>query len=417
MSETILQLRERRNALAKEARNLVDTNPGANWKADTHGKRYDEIVGDIGNLDAEIKRKETVMQLDAERVFTDAGGREMPVNAIRVATRNYLRGGLEGMSAEDRAALNLERDNGGMRFRNTLSGDPANGTQGGDTVQTDIVSRVTEKLKLFGGMRQVSEIIQTAQGNPLSFPTSDGTSETGELVAENAAATAADPSFGTTPLNVYKFSSKVVAVPWELLQDSSVNIEDFVANRLGTRLGRIQNTKFTKGSGTNEPTGIITASSAGKTGLTGQTATVIYDDLVDLVHSVDPAYRAGGKCRFMFHDNTLAVIRKLKDSQGRPIFIPGYYDNGIAAGVADTLLGYQYQINQDIATMAANAKSIAFGDFSYYKIRDVMALTLFRFTDSVYASQGQVGFLAWMRSGGNLVDVGGAVRYYANSAT
>ena len=42
---------------------------------------------------------------------------------------------------------------------------------------------------------------------------------------------------------------------------------------------------------------------------------------------------------------------------------------------------------------------------------------MFRFTDSAYAKNGQVGFLAWLRSGGNLVDVGGAVKYYANSAS
>ena len=67
--------------------------------------------------------------------------------------------------------------------------------------------------------------------------------------------------------------------------------------------------------------------------------------------------------------------------------------------------------------MAANAKSIAYGDFSFYTIRDVMDVQMFRFTDSAYAKLGQVGFLAWMRAGGNFVDVGGAVKLYVNSAT
>jgi len=61
-------------------------------------------------------------------------------------------------------------------------------------------------------------------------------------------------------------------------------------------------------------------------------------------------------------------------------------------------------------------ESILFGDYSKYIIRDVMAATLFRFTDSAYAKLGQVGFLMWMRSGGNLVDTA-AVKYYQNSAT
>ncbi|MNJ81282.1 Phage capsid family protein [compost metagenome] len=67
--------------------------------------------------------------------------------------------------------------------------------------------------------------------------------------------------------------------------------------------------------------------------------------------------------------------------------------------------------------MAASAKSILFGDFNRYKIRDVMQVLLFRMTDSAYTKKGQVGFLAFLRSGGRLMDVGGALKYYQNSAT
>ena len=111
----------------------------------------------------------------------------------------------------------------------------------------------------------------------------------------------------------------------------------------------------------------------------------------------------------------LKVIRKLKDTAGRPIFLPGY--DGLGGPMPDTLLGYGITINQDVAAMAANAKSILFGDFTFYKIRDVMDIQIFRFDDSAYIKLGQIGFLAWMRSGGSFVDVGGAVKYYQNSAT
>ena len=216
-------------------------------------------------------------------------------------------------------------------------------------------------------------------------------------------------------LTTYKFSSKIVAVPFELLQDSAVDMEAFVRTRLATRLGRVQNTYFTTGTGSSQPNGVVTAASSGKVGTTGQTTTVIFDDLVDLVHSVDPAYRALGNCRFMMNDASLKIIRKLKDSQNRPIFIPGY--DGLGGAMPDTLFGYPIQINQDVATMAANAKSILFGDFKFYKIRDEMGVTLFRFDDSAYIKLGQIGFLAWVRAGGNLADVGGCIKYYANSAT
>jgi HK97 family phage major capsid protein len=149
--------------------------------------------------------------------------------------------------------------------------------------------------------------------------------------------------------------------------------------------------------------------------LTGQTLSVIFDDLVDLVHSVDPGYRNLGNCRFMMNDSSLKVIRKIKDSSNRPIFIPGW--DGLAGPMADTLLGYPVTINQDVAVMAANAKSILFGDFKFYKIREEMGATIFRFDDSAYVKLGQIGFLAWVRAGGNLADVGGCLKYYQNSAT
>src|SRR3546814_4493645 len=102
------------------------------------------------------------------------------------------------------------------------------------------------------------------------------------------------------------------------------------------------------------PNGLITAATVGKTGTTGQTLTVIYDDLVDLEHSVDPAYREGGNCSFMMADGSVKTIKKIKDSQGRPIFIPGY--DPANNGKLDTLLGYPIKINQSVAVMAAHAK-------------------------------------------------------------
>ena len=118
----------------------------------------------------------------------------------------------------------------------------------------------------------------------------------------------------------------------------------------------------------------------------------------------------------MMHDQTVRAIRKIVDTNSRPLYIDNF-DQGITGGTGGTLAGAQVITNQQMPIMGANAKSILFGDFSYYKIRDVMAMNLFRFTDSVYASKGQVGFLAWMRSGGNFIDVGGAVKAFANSAT
>lgn len=405
---SIQALREQRAAKAKSLHELANK---AEWNAAMDQPIYDSGLAELDVLDARIaniqKANEQYVEEQlsasaitaAERAARDNGSESMSLYA------KYLRVGVEGMTAEESQII-----------RNTMS--VGTGNQGGFTVQTSVVASLLDAMKAYGGMRSVATILSTDQGNPLSFPASDGTAETGEWIAENTTATAADPTFSSISLPVYKASSKIVAVPFELLQDSQIDVEAFVRGRLATRLGRITNTGYTVGTGTGQPTGLITASTTGVTAAnaTSQVTAVTYDSLVQLQHSIDPAYRNLGNCGWMFNDNTLMKIRQMKDSQNRPIFVPGY-EVGIPGGVPDTLLGSPITINQDMANMAASAKSIAFGDFSFYNIRDVMDVTMFRFTDSAYAKLGQVGFLAWMRTGGNLIDVGGAVKLFVNAAS
>lgn len=357
-------------------------------------------IDNIQKLANALTQEEATEEADA--AAHNARNKHPTVAKSRALFAKWLKGGDKALSAQDWADI-----------RATMS--TTTGSEGGYTVQTDIAKTVADALKAFGGVRAIATVIQTDMGNPMSFPTSNGTSEVGELIAENTTATGADPTFGTLALNVFKFSSKVIAVPIELLQDSSVDIEAFVLKRITDRLGRITNQLFTTGTGSSQPRGLVTASTVGKTGVTGQATSITYDDLIDLVHSVDPAYRASSQCGFMLHDTTMREIRKLKDDTGRPVFLPGY--DGLAEAMPDTILGYPVTINQDMPVMAANAKSVLFGDMSRYYVRDVLQNTLHRFEDSAYAKLGQVGFLARARSGGNLIDVGGAVKHYANSAT
>jgi len=410
MTFSIQAERERRNALAKDTRNLLDTSTGDGntWTPENQAK-YDANIADIERIDAAIERHQKVMDLTADNHLRDAGVREHPApgNSDRPQDRKlfdkWARGGDKALTAEDWTQINA-----------AMSGNPnLNPEQGGYTVPTTLASQILDALKDFGGMRRVADVFSTSGGEPMQYPTSDGTSEEGEIVAENQSATDDDVEFGTKGLTVHKYSSKVVTVPWELLQDTSADIEGFITNRLQTRLGRATNRHYTTGTGVGQPMGLITAASNGRIGLVAAIPQILYDDLIDLEHSVDPAYRANGK--WMFHDDMLKLVRKVKDASGRPIFVPGY-EQGNPGGAPDRLLNRDIEINQHMASPAAGARSIAFGDFSYYKIRDVMAVTLFRFNDSAYVKKGQVGFLAWMRSGGNLVDVGGAVKTFQHGA-
>jgi HK97 family phage major capsid protein len=420
MSTSIQALRERRAAKAAEARKLLDDNQGAKWTPQIAGQ-VDALYGEIDALEGQIKAYERQMQLEADddshipsNLPTLKPGDVDPKSA-KALYNKWIRHGDDGLSAEEWATI-----------RATMS--TTTPAEGGYTVPSLISGQLIDAMKAYGVMRRVAESFTTADGRPLSFPTSDGTAETGEWIAQNVTATAADPTFGTASLNVFKASSKIVAVPYELLQDSTIDMEAFIRTRLSQRLGRLGNTAFTVGTGTTQPDGVVPKATSGKVGTAGQTLTIIYDDIVDLVHAVDPAYR-GAQCSFMASDSLIKVVRKLKDTANRPIWMPSY-EAGIGRGAGlhggyssqdvpvmfDTLLGYPVWVNNDVAVPAANAKSLLFGDFSYYKIRDTMDVQLFRFTDSVYTKLGQVGFLAWARMGGNLVDAK-AVYYYAHSAT
>lgn len=401
--ENLTSLRERHASLAKNLRDMVE-NKDQKWDADKQAK-YDQGLAELDDIKASIDRVHALNERLADEKLSDAaavaGARKADKPEARKLFDKWLKQGEKALTAQDWADI-----------RATMSTTTT--TEGGYTVPTEVAAQIREVLKEFGGVREVATVIQSDMGGDINFPTSDGTSESGELIAQNTTATAADPSFGVVTLSTYKFSSKIVAVPFELLQDSAADMEAFVVRRLAERLGRTQNTYFTTGTGSSQPSGIVTGSAAGKTGTTGQTTSVIFEDLVDLVHSVDPAYRRG-PCRWMMNDASLKVVRKLKDSQNRPIFLPGY--DGLGGAMGDALLGYPITVNQDVATMAANAKSILFGDFSKYMIRDVMGVTMFRFDDSAYVKLGQIGFLAWMRTGGIKVDGGNPWKHYANSAT
>jgi HK97 family phage major capsid protein len=415
--KSIQALREQRNIAATAMMALVNDTPGDQWGGD-HQAKYDKMLVDIEKLDKEIERVEKAIQLvgahrDAIDGLADRSGqRRGPTEAEeerRVGVFNrWLRDGAKALSQEELLANNRIIRNAQAEGTNSA---------GGYLVPTTTVAQLLVELKAYGGMRSVAQILETSTGEQMNWPTVDDTSNTGELIAENTTATSQDLTFGQASLSPYKFSSKIFAVPFELMQDSVVDVIDIVNKAAGVRLGRAQNTYFTTGSGSSQPKGVVTAAASGRVGTTGQTASVIYDDLVELEHSIDPAYRQSGQCSWMFHDTTLKVLKKLKDGQSRPLWLPGLA--GMDGPMSrPSLLGYGYTINQDIATMAANAKSILFGTFNQYMIRDVMQLLMFRFDDSAYIKLGQIGFLAWMRAGGNYIaSSNSSMKYYANSAT
>lgn len=416
----LAKLREQRNLEAKKANEINNKFAADVRMPAADADNLDKVLASIEAIDGEIAREARVAQLAMD---TPQAQHEAMLNAATrdpskqgeegKALRAFMAGGVMNMSEGDRARMQARQN---PDIRNAMSTTTT--TEGGFTTATEYQKSLEVAMKAYGGMRAVASSIRTATGITMNFPATDATSEIGEIVGQNAAATGADTVFGNISLDVYKYSSKKIALPFELVQDSFIDIEAYIQGLLAMRLGRIGNLHYTIGSGTGQPRGIVTAASAGKVGTTGQTVSVTYDDLVDLEHSVDPAYRSQPGVGYMMHDTSVKVLRKIKDGMNRPIFVPGYEADALVNGGApDRLMGRPININQDMPVMAANAKSVLFGQLSKYTIRDVLDLTLFRMTDSAFTLLGQVGFVAFMRSGGNLIDAGGSTKAYVNSAT
>jgi HK97 family phage major capsid protein len=396
-------LREKIEHLANSANAMIAEKGSIAWSKEEQVS-FDNIADQIESNQKQIKSIERMRELDADKFFENvsaSGKKDGETVDAMAAVALYLRNG-KNVTTEQALAIH-----------NAMS--TTTSAEGGYTVPAEIATLVVDRMKAYGGMREAAQILTTAGGNALNYPTSDGTSEVGEIVAENIVSNVLDLTFGTVAVNPYKYSSKSIALPIELIQDSAIDIVGFVVNRLAVRLARVTNAHYTVGTGSSQPFGVAARATVGKTATTGGSVTATYDDLIDLIHSVNSSYRSNG-ARFMLNDSSVAVLRKLKDTTGRPIWFAGDME-GAAQGVAPTLCGYAYTVNDDVAVMAANAKSIFFGDFSQFVIRDIAgSTTMLRFDDSAFALKGQAGFCGWTRTGSNLLDAQ-AVKSFVNSAT
>jgi len=223
------------------------------------------------------------------------------------------------------------------------------GTEGGYLVPDGFRDKLVERMKAFGGLAQVVENLSTSDGRNLPWPTIDDTGNVGEIVDEGGTFTSgADMVFGTAQLGAFSYmaggaGSTPLRVSYELAQDAAFDIEGLVSRKLGERIYRIQAPHLVTGTGVKQPLGIVT-------GLTPVAATgtdaIVYDDLITWIHSVDPAYRDGA--RWAFNDQSLAVLEKIKDSHGDPIWRPA--DANMATntegGSSGTLMGYPVTIDQ-----------------------------------------------------------------------
>lgn len=383
----------------------------ANSRLADHSKALEKILGKLEAIERSqpsSRRSRPLVPGSAPAYVRDYNDRQ--------ATRDRglaLRGwalqplGLAGSdhyAAADRLGFNLNQKTLNVRLWNNreLRAQSTSTTAGGYLVPTGFQEAIEKSLLYVCPLRQHATVLRTESGNPLQIPTVDDTAQVGERVSENSAMNTQDVTFGQKTLNCYLYNSKIVQVSIQLMQDSAIDPGQLFGELLGERLGRIQGTEFTTADGSSKPEGVAYAAAAG---VSAASATAIaIDDVLGLIHSVDVAYRIPEFSSLMMHDSILLAMRKLKDTTNQPL-VTNYRDGG-----PDRIMGYPVIINNAMdSTIASTKRTVLFGDFRKFYIRDCMDLQIVRM-DERYAEYGQVAFVGLLRSDSKLINTAAVKR-------
>jgi HK97 family phage major capsid protein len=260
------------------------------------------------------------------------------------------------------------------------------------------------------------DILNTTDGNTLPLPvatvhatTGTANAATPAAISANGAITANDATLTTVNLSVSKYGY-LTLVPSELVSDTNFDLEGYISMAAGRELARtlsfIGTTALIAGFTTVGVTGPVgTTVSLGAQATAGMGS----DLLVNLFHSVLPEYRTNAA--WVMADSSFAAIRNLKGApNGSSIWQPA-----LTAGDPDTILGKPAYVVPQLPVMAANAKSIYFGEMSALKVRIAGGLRFERSNEYAFGND-QVAFRTLVRTGAVTVDPN-AVKYFANSAT
>jgi len=411
----VKELREKQAKLVADARVKIEeiTDKTDEARAKEIETEYDAMMAEYDRLEGRAKKLEELAAREAAIDEPDPrrpNGENRAVNPEAEKTaetrkeeafRSYLRTGTEGMDPELRKVLKE------MRAQSTSD------SAGGYTIPQGFSNELIVSLKAWGPMLDpgITRQIVTSTGNQIDWPTMDDTANQAYRLSENTQVTGSDGdlTFGNKVLDAYKYATGAILVSAELMQDSAFDVEALVREAMATRLGRKVNSDLTLGDGTGDPNGIVVASTKGYDATMADA--ISFDDMIELQHSVDPAYRMAPNVRWMFNDTTLKRLRKLKDGELNYIWQPA----DVRTGAPASILGHGYSINQAMASVADSQKSVLFGDFSKYIVRRVREFSVRRLVER-YADYDQVGFIGFARYDGDLMDTA-AVKHLLHPAT
>ena len=398
---TILELREKRAKAWEAAKAFLDshrTDKGVLSAEDD--ATYSRMEQEITDLGKEISRMERLEALDAQMKKPV----NQPLTGKPMSSRTIERTGRA--SDEYRTSFwDMMRSKAPLpSVVNALQ--EGTDSEGGYLVPDEYERTLVEALEEENVFRQLAKVIRTSSGDR-KIPVV-ATKGTASWIDEEGAYTESDDSFGQVSIGAYKVGT-MIKVSEELLNDSVFDLESYIAKEFARRIGAKEEEAFFTGDGSGKPLGILAATGGAETGVTAASSTAVTaDELMDLFYSLKSPYRK--KAVWVLNDSTIKAVRKLKDSTGQYLWQPS-----LVAGTPDTLLGRPVKTSAYMPVIAAGAKTIAFGDFSYYWIADRQGRS-FKRLNELYAANGQVGFLGSQRVDGKLV-LSEAVKVLAQKAS
>ena len=383
----ILELREKRAKLWDSAKAFLDSRrneQGLLSAEDT--ATYEKMESDVVSLGKEIERleRQAVLDLELARPTSSAithrpGQSQEPEKTGRA-------------SSEYKAAFwKAMKNKSSFEVQNALQ--VGTDSEGGYLVPDEFERTLVEALQEENLFRQLATIITTSSGDrKIPVVASKGTAS---WVDEEGTIPESDDAFGQVSIGAYKLAT-MIKVSEELLSDSVFNLERYIAKEFGRRIGAKEEEAFFVGDGTGKPTGIFHSTGGAGVGVTAASASAIsIDEIMDLFYSLKSPYRKNAA--FVTNDATIKAIRKLKDGNGQYLWQPS-----VTAGQPDSLLNRPLKTSAYVPVIASAAKTIAFGDFSYYWVADRQGRSFQRLNE-LFAVTGQVGFKATQRVDGKLI--------------
>lgn len=372
--DRITELLQERASLIKKQRDLIDKAEKENRSLTAEERtKFDRLNSDIDELEARINDLKAIQEREKKQILNEnSEKKDKPQDEeYRNAFFQYVRRGRGELTAEQRATLNTATD-----------------AEGGYLVPTSFANTIIEKLRDSNYLWQAATIEQTSSEKKI--PTSVSKPQFG-WIDELGQYPVTDASFGQLTVDAYKVGG-ILKVSEELLFDNTYNLEGRLSRDFTNAARDASEAAFVAGDGNKKPRGLILDADVGITAAAADALT--FDEIIKLVHSLRPPYRRNA--RFLLNDNTSLALRLLKNNDGQYI-----WRASVEAGMPDRLLGYPVAYSENMPNMEANAKPIAFGDFSYYTIYIRRGIVMQRLNEK-YADTGEVGFKTHMRVDGLL---------------